>query len=101
LDGAFSSVTAVAVWGNALEVDVVLLESLLKLVGAFIVEDVEVWGVAVGLEVGMQGLPGLSEVTGLAGLEWCGENCIAVVIIYNHDIIVPARGLDWEFSCLV
>ena len=52
-------------WGNALEVDVVLLESLLELVGAFIVEDVEVWGVAVGLEAGMQGWPGLCMGTGL------------------------------------
>jgi hypothetical protein len=68
LDGAFSSVTAVAVWGNSLEVDVVLLESLLELVRAFFVKDVEVRGVAVGLEAGMQGLPGLREVTGLTGL---------------------------------
>ncbi len=64
-------------WGNALEVDVVLLESLLELVGAFIVEDVEVWGVAVGLEAGMQGLPGLCKVTGLVvwrELHCCGNH---------------------------
>jgi hypothetical protein len=65
LDGAFRSVAAVAVWGNSLEVDVVLLESLLELI---IVKDVEVWGVVVGLKAGMQGLLGLREVTGLAGL---------------------------------
>jgi hypothetical protein len=60
LDGSFGSVAAVTVWGNSLEVKVVLLDGLLELVGAFIVKDVEVWGVVVALEAGMQGLPGLS-----------------------------------------
>ena len=30
-----------------------------------------------------------------------GEDGVAVMIVEDHDVLVAARGLDWEFSCLI
>ena len=43
---------------DALEGDAVLLEGSLEFVGALIVEDVEFWGISVGLELLMETGPG-------------------------------------------
>ena len=58
------------VWRDALEVDVVLFEGSLEFVRALIVEDVEFWGISVGLELFMETGPGGGQFAGLAGLEW-------------------------------
>ncbi len=101
LDSTFGRVAAMAVWRNALEVNVVLLEGLLELVRALVVKNVERRGVAVGLKAGVQSCPGGSKLAGLAGFEWFGENRITVIIVEYHNIIVASRGLDGEFSGLV
>ena len=49
LDGAFGGVASVYMWWHALEGDVVFLERFFEIVGAFVIEDVELWGVAVHL----------------------------------------------------
>ena len=50
LDGSFGGIAAVTVGGNALKIDVVFGESGFNFGGTFIVDDVEFWGVSVGLE---------------------------------------------------
>jgi hypothetical protein len=63
LDGSFGGVAAVAVRRDTLEVDVVFFKSLLELVRAFVIEDVEVGCISVGLEPGVEGCPGIGELT--------------------------------------
>jgi hypothetical protein len=41
------------VWRDALEIDLVFLEGVLEVFGAFVVENVQIWGVAVELESGV------------------------------------------------
>ena len=88
LDGSFGCVAAVAVWGYALEIDVVFFECFFEIVGTFVIEDVESGSVAVGLEFGVQGCPGFGEFAGLASFEWLGKDGIAVVVVENHYVVI-------------
>jgi hypothetical protein len=63
LDGSFGGVAAVAMRRDTLEVDVVFFKSLLELVRAFVIEDVKVGCISVGLEPGVEGCPGIGELT--------------------------------------
>ncbi len=90
-----------AVRRDKLEVDVVFFESFFELVGAFVVENVELGGIAMALESGMEAGPCGCELAGLTGLEGLGEDGVAVVIVEYHDVIVATRRLDGEFSGLV
>ena len=47
VDRKFGGVAAVGVWGNKLEVNVLLAEGFLHGVGALVVEDVQSWGCTV------------------------------------------------------
>ena len=49
----------------------------------------------------METCPGGGELTGLVSLEWFRKNDVAVVVVEYHDIIVSARRLYWELTCLV
>ena len=49
LDCSFGDISSLDVWRNALEIDLVLFEGSLDFVGALIVEDVEFWGISIGL----------------------------------------------------
>jgi hypothetical protein len=84
-----------------LESDVVLFEGSFEFVGAFIVEDVELWGIFVGLELLMETGPGGGQFAGLVGLEWFRKDDVAVIVVEDHDVIVTARRLYWELACLV
>ena len=50
LDGTFRGIAAVAVGGNALEINFIFGECGLEIGGAFVVKDVEIGGVAVLLQ---------------------------------------------------
>ena len=49
LDYAFSSISSVDMWWDALESDAALLECLLEFVRALIVKDMDFWGISVRL----------------------------------------------------
>ena len=101
LDCSFGGVSSVHVWWDALEVDVVLFEGSLEFVRALIVEDVEFWGVPVGLELFVETGPGGGELAGLAGLEWLRQYDVAVVIVEDHYVVIAARRLDGELAGLI
>ena len=84
-----------------MESDVVLFEGSFEFVGAFIVEDVELWGIFVGLELLMETGPGGGQFAGLVGLEWFRKDDVAVIVVEDHAVIVTARRLYWELACLV
>jgi hypothetical protein len=86
---------------DALEINVVFLECLFKFIGALIVKDMEVWGVAMGLQFGVQLGPASGELGGLACLEGLGKDGVAIIVVEDHDIVVPPRRLDWELAGLI
>jgi hypothetical protein len=49
----------------------------------------------------MEGGPGMSELAGLAGFDGLGEDCVAIIVVEHHDIIVATGRLDWKFSGLI
>ena len=53
LDCSFGGVAAMAVWWNSLETDLILGESEFEFFGTFVVQDVELGGISVGLETGV------------------------------------------------
>ena len=61
-DCTFSSVVAVCIWGDKLEVGVVFAEGFLHGTGALVVEDVDSGGRTVLLEVFMVRPPGFSDL---------------------------------------
>ena len=66
LDGALGCVSAMVMRGNALEGDFVFLESLFELFGTFVIEDVQLGRVSVGLKLFVQFGPGFGELASLA-----------------------------------
>jgi hypothetical protein len=90
LDGSFGRVSTVAMWWDPLEINLVFLEGLFQLVGAFVVENVEIRCVSVQLESSVEGGPSTGEFAGLAGLEWLCEDSIAVIVVEDHNIVVAS-----------
>jgi hypothetical protein len=45
--------------------------------------------------------PCFSEFAGLTSLGRRGQDGVAVVIVEHHNIVITARGLYWELSCLI
>ena len=80
-DRTFGGVAAVVIWGEKLEVNVVLAEGLLHFTGSLVVEDVESGGCTVLLEVFMEHLPGCSDIQGLPVLEKLGVDGVGVVVV--------------------
>ena len=65
-DGPFGSVDAVFLWWDSLEADLVAKEGVLKVLGAFIVKDVQVGRVALVDQQFVGGLPGVPDGGGLS-----------------------------------
>ena len=89
-DCTFGGVAAVGIWGDKLEVDVVLAEGFLHGNGALVVEDVESGGRTVLLEVFVARLPGFSDLQGFPVLEMLGVDGVGVVVLEDEDILVFA-----------
>lgn len=101
LDRSFGGVAAMAVGRDQLEVDVVFFKCFFEVIGAFIVKDVEIWSVAIGLQTGVQAGPGFGDLAGLASFEGLGQDGVAIIIVEYHDVVVAAGRLDGEPACLV
>ena len=101
LDGSFSCILAMVVRRDALEGDFVFLESFFELVGALVVEEVQLGRTAAGLKLPTQLGPGFGELASLATFEGRGESGVGVAVAEDHDTIVAARQLDRELACLV
>ena len=82
LDGSFGRVAAMDVGRHSLEINVVFVERFFEFVRAFVVEDEQLWCVAVGLQLGEKLGPCLCEFLCLVGLQWLGEDVIAVIIVH-------------------
>ena len=77
------------VWGNKLEVNVVLTEGFLHGVGALVVKDVESGGFTVLLLVFVSCCPGCSDLQGLSVIKKLGMDRVGVVVVEDKDVLVP------------
>ena len=89
-DCTFGGVAAVVIWGDKLEVDVLLVEGFLHGTGALVVEDVESGGCNVLLELFMALLIGFSDLQGFTVLEKLGLDGVGVVFVEEEDILISA-----------
>ena len=100
-DGAFGGIAPVNVGRYELELYVVAVEVRFEALGCFVVHKVQLWLEAPGFEILMYGLEFGFEFAASARLERPDQDCIAVIIVEYHEILVSFRGHDWEFSGLV
>ncbi len=101
LDGSFSGIAAMDVGWHEFELDLVFAEGFAEIFGAFIVQDVEAWGVSIVSEFEEQLSPGLGEFCGLSSFGRPGKDKVSVVIIHDHDVLVASGGDVWKFACLI
>lgn len=81
--------------------DVILSESCLECVGALVVENMEFRCVAVQAKSAVQFGKCVGDLAGLASLDRLGQDCVAVVIVKHHNVVIAARGLYWELARLI
>jgi hypothetical protein len=100
-NGPFSSIHTMDFGRDTLEINFILLEGIFELLRAFVVEDMEFWGVAVMDEDLMSGLPSSANGTGFAiGNRDCMDG-IRVLVVEHKNIIVSGAGGDMETTGLV
>ncbi len=74
---------------------------VLEVLGAFVVNDVELGDNASGHELVNQGLIGPNHFAGSPVLHWLDEDCVAVAVGQDHDVLVPTAQFLWEAPRLV
>ena len=90
LDCLFCGIAAVAVWRNALELYVVFFEGITEVCQAFIVQDVELGGMSIALQLLEQCCPCGCDVVGSSCFEGVGKDEVCVVVVKDHDVLVAA-----------
>ena len=81
LDCAFCGVGAMKVWGNKLELDVVIAQKSFEAAGEFIIQNLVLGGEAAVGEVGVEYARGSYDFTFVKRGEWLRQYCISVVVI--------------------
>ena len=87
-DRTFGGVTAVGIWGDKSEVNVVLAEGFLHGTGSLVVEDVESGVCTMLLEVFMACRTGFSDIQGLPVLEKLSVDGVGVVVVEEKYTLV-------------
>ena len=100
-DGAFSCVDTVFFRGNTLELDLILCESVFEILGTFVVENMQIGGMAMAQKQLVSGLPSIADAGGLPIRNGDGVNGVSVLVVENKNIIVTTTGRDVEATSLV
>ena len=100
-DGTFSRVGTVFFWGNPLELDLILCESIFEILGTFVIENMQIRGMTVAQKQLVSGLPSISDAGGLPIRNGDSVNGVSVLVVENKNIIVTATGRDVEATGLV
>ena len=100
-DGALGCISLVDVWRNTLVVHIIFGECICNIVGAFIVEDVKIWGFAV-LSKGVEHIEPSVTDTCSSPVDNCpGMDRVGVIVVEDEKIFGSARRCDWELTRLV
>ena len=84
-----------------LVVYVVLVKELLELIGAFVVEAMELRFAAASCQGAMDVCYGVCYVTRCPAFDRAQQDAVAVVVIHDHKVIVASAGRVWESPGLV
>jgi hypothetical protein len=100
-DGTFSRVGTVFFWGNPLELDLILCESIFEILGTFVIENMQIRGMTVAQKQLVSGLPSISDAGGLPIRNGDSVNGVSVLVVENKNIIVTTTGRDVKATSLV
>ena len=101
MDGTFSSVGAMFVRRDTLEVYVVLGESIFEVVGALIVEDMKLGRMALAYEKFMSLFPGMMNAGGFAIWDGNSMDRVCVMMVEEKNVLIAMTRLNREFPSLV
>ncbi len=96
LDGLLCQVVPMIMRGNKLECHLVQVDSVLKVLRAFVVQDVKFGDNAGGPEAVDQGLVCPNHSACGPVLHWLNEDSITVDLSQDHDVLIPMAGFLWE-----
>ena len=101
LDGAFCCVETVAVGRNALEVNVVLGEGCFDDGGTIVIDEVELWYIAVGLEelVGVE--PSVADGAAKSVRQCFSVDVVRIVVVHKKNVAAASTRRSRKSSCLV
>ena len=85
----------------SLEIDVVFMEGWFQEVWAFVVDYVQIRGVAVLFDTDVSKFPWVSNGFRLSILDGYGQYGVWVVVVYYEDVVISLLLLDDKFSFLV
>jgi hypothetical protein len=100
-NSTFSSIGTMFFGGDSLILDLILHEGILEVLRAFVVQDVEVWGMAL-VHKSLVGLfPGVADTGGFAIRNGDSMNGICVLMVKDKDIVVSTAGWNGEATGLI
>jgi hypothetical protein len=100
-NGTFSSIGTVFFGWDSLILDLVLHESILEVLRAFIVQDMEVGGMTL-MHKNLVGLfPGITDTGGFAIRNGHSMDGICVLMVKDKDIVVATAGGNGEATGLI
>ena len=101
-DGAFRGVAAVDVrWHELVRGVPFFGNCTLVFATGFVVEDLEVYLVAAGVQPVHDGVVGFNPVFVLAGLERGMEDSVGIAMVRDHYVLVAAAGSDWKSTTVI
>jgi hypothetical protein len=88
-------------WRNTLELDVIIGKSIFPILGAFVVQDVQIARMTLTSEQQVRLFPGVANASSF--VIWDGNRVdgICVLVVQNKEVVVAATGRDREATRLV
>ena len=100
-NGTFCTVCSMFFGRHSLEGNVVLGKGIFQFVGAFVVENMESWSMALSNEDFVGLLPGIADAGGLTIGKRLGMDGVGVLMIENKDVVIAPTGRDGKASGLI
>ena len=101
LDSALSRVCTVQVEGYKLKCDKLVAHIILESICALIVKHLELGDKAPIGELGTENGVGSDEICFISRFYRLGDDCIAVMVVDDHEVLAVATGGDREKASLV
>lgn len=99
--GTFGSVGAVFFWGNTLKFDLIPEKGIFKILGTFVVQDVQIRWVTLMKEGFMCLFPGIADAGRFAIGNSNSVNGVGILMIENKDVVVAATRRYGEATGLI
>ena len=100
-DCSFGGIDSVFVRGDTLEANLVAEKGVLEVLGALVVKNVQVGGVALVDQQFVGGFPSVPDGGGLPVGNGHGVDGVGVLVIQDENVIVPAAGGNRKTAGLV